>query len=321
MKKRIASLFLAVCMVVSMLPLNVFASDTEPVYVETLTLPVIAEGEEMPEPQGYGGGISLFSLTPNDPTYAYAYEGVSYAYLRRSSGDFTFPVEEGVTLASGGVLQIVDSKGKVLAGSSTISYYKNSDNAGQWYFYSATFNDESADADHKFANIPAGEYDLQVAVGEERYTVDQKLCVVDSGSLLIDYVNADLYYDTQTAEVYMEVYGLKSDAELANMSLTLADAEGKTIASSTGAFRDFYQNETSGAWRFYMELAVAEGQQLQRSTPYTLTLADTSERILVDGAGGVTAYAYDHSIQMEDAYFTDAQSGILGIQFLYPKAD
>ena len=321
MKKRLASLLLAVCMVVSMLPLNVFASDTEPVYVETLTLPVIAEGEEMPEPQGYGGGISLFSLTPNNPSYAYAYEGVSRASLNRSSGNFTFPVAEGVTPTEGGVLQILDSESNVLAGSSTITYREDSSNAGTYYFYSAYFNDESADADHKFANIPAGEYTLQVAVAEERYTVDQKLCVVDSGSLLIKNVNADLYYDTQTAEVYMEVYGLKSDAELANMSLTLADAEGTTIASSTGAFRNFSHNEYNGYWSFRMELAVAEGQQLQSNTAYTLTLADTSERILVDGAGAVTESASSHSFQLGDAYFTDAQSGVLEVQFLYPKAD
>lgn len=320
--KRMLSLFLIACMLFSMLPSAVFAMEAESeedwVWTETLTLPVVPADEQLPEPQGYGGGIAMFSLIPNRSEYAYAYAGVSYCVLNHNN-KFTFAVEEGVTPTSSGVLQVVDDEGTVLAGSRTVSYYEDYYTPGIWYFYSASFDDKTADDNHQFADIPAGEYTLQIAAGEERYVIDQKLCVVDNESLLINEASISMYYDDQTAEVRMEIFGFNSEEDLAMMSLALTDAEGTTIASSTGEYRDFRYYDNYGYWLFYMELKVADGQTITQGTSYTLTISDTSERMLVDGAGGVISSPHSHSTVLGDVQFSDAQSSILEVELLYPR--
>lgn len=326
MRRKVVSVFLTVCMVLSMLPTTAFAVEAEEVYVQSLTLPVVAEGEAMPKPQGYGGGISLFSLIPNRTDYAYTYEGVSRAEVRPSDNQFTFIVPAGVEPADNGVLQVVDNAGKVLAGSRTLSYYKDNsyeDATGEtmrWRFSYTYFEDDTAAAGYKFADIPAGEYTLQVATGEERYTVDQKLCVVDRESLLIRDARADLYYDNQEAEVYMAIHGLKSEADLAKMSLTLTDEGGDVIARSTGAYREFGRNERYDYWTFYMELAMEEGKSLLYSGNYSLTISDTGNRTLVDGVGGVQAWTSEHNTQLGDVWFSDAQNGVFTVELKYPQA-
>lgn len=326
MRRKVVSVFLTVCMVLSMLPSTAFAVEAEEVYTQSLTLPVVTEGEELPKAQGYGGGISLFSLIPNRTDYAYTYEGVSRAYPRLSSGSFTFLVAAGVEPASGGVLQVVDGEGKIRAGSHNCYYYKDNsykDESGateQWYVSSASFDDEYAAAGYKFADVPAGEYALQLAVGEERYTVDQQLCVVDRESLLIREASAHLYYDNQEAEVYFAIHGLESEADLAKMSLTLTDEDGDIIARSTGAYREFGYNSYDGYWTFYMELAVEEDESLASYGRYSLTISDTGSRPLVDGVGGVEAYTSEHQTELGGGWFSDAQNGVFTVELNYPRA-
>ena len=291
-----------------MLPAAVFAVEAETEPTEVLTLPVVSE--EAP---------TLMSLTPHNDACIYAYEGSSLASLYRNGGSITFPVEEGVTPTAGGVVQVLDASGAVLAGSSTVRYYKSYDDPTRWYISSGiSFNDQNADAEHQFANIPAGEYRLQLAVGEERYVLDQTLRVVSKDALLISDIYLQLYSDSQTAEVEMELYGMESEDDLAGLSLTLTDEEGGTVARSTGAFRDFAYNSAYGHWRFYMELKLEEGQQLQNGTEYSLTIADTGSRELVDGSGVVISGAWDHSTTLGDIWFSDAQNGVLAVELLYP---
>ena len=122
--RQILAACMAFVMTLSLLPAPVLAAEpgtAEEAFEQTLTLPVIQEGDEAPEPQGYGS-ISTFDLKPHEESVSYAYVGDDSMYVREA---YILDPEtrERVTEepASNGFLQLLDENGDVAAVSENIT--------------------------------------------------------------------------------------------------------------------------------------------------------------------------------------------------------
>ena len=183
--RRILAACMAFVMTLSLLPAQVLAAEpgtAEEAFEQTLTLPVIQEGDEAPEPQGYGA-ISTFALTPHEESVSYAYVGDDYMSVHQA---YILDPEthERVTEepASNGFLQLLDENGDVAAASENItdysSVYKDDTYPTREYYVSYASFEGTGD-------IPAGSYTLQLVAGTITYPCEGFLQVVGEGELLI----------------------------------------------------------------------------------------------------------------------------------------
>ena len=225
MKKRLFSMALALCMILSILPVQAAAAWDEEQGIQVLDLPVVADGEGAPAPQGMGDSVSLLGLIANTTEYDYVYEGQDSFYL---DTDFTIleptikepTTEESTTEepetgestteepaakkpvttkpAKNGILQLLDPKtGKVVASSEAISdyssnggYVENEEGYEEWtifsyYISSASFR--SSDT-QDLTKLPDGTYNLQLVTGsnaEDIYPCEGAVVVVDNETCLL----------------------------------------------------------------------------------------------------------------------------------------
>ncbi len=312
--RKILSACLALVMVMSLLPAPVLAvSDVQPEETlegQTLFLPVIEQGEEAPEPQGYGvsAGNSRSSLTPNTAGCSYAYAGAESIYINNNiiindpnTGD---PVT--VSPAANGLLQIVNDEGDVLASSAAIASYTQDYDESYYISYEEILDTE---------NITDGTYGLQLSAGNVIYPCSGSVIVVGNDSLLITraYVNG-LYTGVDSFEVNMQLYGFETEDDLANLSFQLLDSVDTVIAESTGAYRDISANYTNeDSWSVYAQMAVSAGQSIQSGENYGLKISYTGDKVLVDGVGAVTMSAYTPSVSIENFKVLDPQIGTVQI--------
>ena len=123
MRKRIFSLFMAFAMMLSLVPGTAMAAPAD-AETKRLYLPVVPEGEQMPEAEEES---SLFELTEGEEDTIYIAEGTEEVSLR----DICFTSAEEP--AANGILYIVDEEGRVLAaGDDTVSYYEETSNEGEY---------------------------------------------------------------------------------------------------------------------------------------------------------------------------------------------
>ena len=200
--RRILAACMAFVMTLSLLPAQVLAAEpgtAEEAFEQTLTLPVIQEGDEAPEPQGYGA-ISTFALTPHEESVSYAYVGDDYMSVHQA---YILDPETGERVteepASNGFLQLLDENGDVAAASENItdysSVYKDDTYTTREYYVSYASFEGTGD-------IPAGSYTLQLVAGNITYPCEGTLLVVGGDELLITraYLN-DFYPGASEFEV------------------------------------------------------------------------------------------------------------------------
>lgn len=310
MKKRILSGILMVAMLLTLVPFQAFAVEAEEMPRNSLVLPIIQEGDNFPEPQGLGddGGISTFSLTPNNPKYIYGYEGVDAMSLWNSK---IYLTESGNKPTENGLLQILDSEGAVLASSDAISDYQQDwDSDKQEYsgpYYISGVNFKGA------KNISAGVYELRLVAGNnESYSCDTSLCVVGEGTLLLSSASIqNLYSGKDSFEVFLQMYGFEKETDLDSFSMRLLDSNNETIAQSTGNYRDL--NEYEKQWSFYGEMKVLQGKTIENSGEYSLQMSFAGAAIMVDGVGAVTQSAYTPNASISSVEVLDPAKGTLGV--------
>ena len=310
MKKRILSSILVMAMLLTLVPFQAFAVEVEETPQSSLVLPIIQEGDDFPEPQGlgYDGGISTFSLTPNNPKYIYGYEGVDEMSLWNSK---IYLTESGNKPTENGLLQILDSEGAVLASSDAISDYQqdwDSDKqeySGPYYISGVNFKDTK--------DISAGVYELRLVAGNnENYSCDTSLCVVGEGTLLLSSASIqNLYSGKDSFEVFLQMYGFEKETDLDSFSMKLLDSNNETIAQSTGNYRDL--NGYNNSWSFYGEMKVLQGKTIENNEEYSLQMSFTGAAIMVDGVGAVTQSAYTPDAAISSVEVSDPAKGILSV--------
>ena len=301
---------MALAMALTLLPVQTLAQEwqTTDAAEQSLLLPVIQEGEEAPEPQGYGE-TSTFDLAPNEATVSYAYVGdtsisTSDVYiLDPTTGERITEKPE-----SNGILQMLDAENNVVASSSAITYY-STNSSGECYVSKYLSNT---------AEVPAGSYRLQLAAGDFVYPCEGTVLVLGEGDLFLRYTYVEsLVPGAAECEVYLTLQGFESEAELEGLSFQLLDGD-TVVAQSTKAFRGFSRSGTR--WNLHAQLLVVDGQEIEAGKKYSLRIAYTGEKTLVDGVGAVTQTAYNPSATIEDFQVVDAQNAIVSVSLGYLKA-
>lgn len=305
--RKILSLCLVLTMVLSLLPLPALAVETE----HTLCLPVIEEGDEAPEPQGYGnGGFAIFSLVPYTTGCTYAYVGADSIRIEENAIIYDPETDKPVTEEpeSNGLLQVVDKNGEVLASSEAIDSYYEDD--GYWYVSYVYIEDTG--------QIPAGTYNLRLSAGNEVYPCSGDVIIVGTDSLLITeaYING-LYANVGSFEVRVRLYGFETEADLANLSFQLLDGTETVVAESTGSYRDLSSSPADNSWRIYAQMQVKDGQSIQSDEDYSLKISFAGDKTLVDGVGAVTRSADTPSVTIADFQVLDPQTGSVQVTLEY----
>lgn len=309
---------MAFVMTLSLLPAQVLAAEpgtSEEAFEQTLILPVIQEGDEAPEPQGYGA-ISTFALTPHVESISYAYVGDDYMSVQQAY-ILDPETDERVTEkpASNGFLQLLDENDNVAAASENITYYnstyKDDTHTTQEYYVNHANLDGTGD-------IPAGSYTLQLVAGNITYPCEGTLLVVGGDELLINNANInDFYPGASEFEVSLSVNGFETEEELSYLSFQLMDGE-TVVAQSSGGFRDF--NVYGTCWNLYAQMVVKDGQSITEDTDYSLRIDYTGEKTLVDGVGAATRRAYTPDVTIEDFQVVDAQTATVSVSLAYLTA-
>jgi|GEM_PF-4409709 len=249
MIKRILSGCLALMMVVGYVPVQ--ALDME--YVQSISLPIIEEGEEAPAPQGLG--ISTFAMVANDASYKYMYEGESIS--NRYFGNFAILDTEGnritkvgdsgdwnVDVPTNGTFQLRDSEGNIIAASKPAEdYYQEyleDDATGTSVYYLEANSVQFVDImDGYTSYLSPGEYFVYLVAGEIAYPTELKFMVVPDDCLMLSSLYTEgLNPGVEYFDVRMYLYGFRYESELADISMEMTDAEGNVVAQSTGRFRD-----------------------------------------------------------------------------------
>ena len=318
---RILSLFLVLSMLCTLVPAPAFAYEmetwnAEAGNVQTITLPVIQEGEEAPEPQGLGGGISTFALIPNQEETYYAYEGSDEIQVRKSyiyrPGTTDKVTEEP---AQNGILQMLNADGEVVAATQAITYYNweyaDDTRESQNWFISYEYLQNTSD-------IPAGTYTLRLTAGNEIYPCSGTVEVVGKEYLMLKYAYIEgLYPGEDTLEIQATLYGFETEEDLSNLSFQLMDEDGNAVAVSTGAYRNLETGYTDSSWGVYAQMLVEEGQQIESGREYSLQIAYAGEKRLVDAVGAVTATARAPSPEIVDFQVLDAQTSRVSVNLRY----
>ena len=318
MIKRILSGCLALMMVLGYVPANALG---EYEYTQSMTFPVIEEGEEAPAPQGLG--ISTFAMVANDASYNYMYEGDSikgrwtreFAILdadgnRIEKADYSdsWPVE----VPSNGVFQLLDAEGNVVAASDPMEDYSyNFDYDTDKYYLSAYGVYFNTIMDGYSAKLPAGEYTARLIAGETVYPTDYKLMVVSDDCLMIySLYTENMYGGSEYFDISTNLYGFRTESELADLSFELLDSEGNLVAKSTGRWRDIYNQSYRGVqeWGAYAEMKVAEGAELVKNEDYFITLYYKGDLTLFDAAGYANVSVYEPSYKIGGFDVIDAQT-------------
>lgn len=330
MKKRVLSLALALCMTLSLLPGQAFALSDDEQGAQVIDLPVVPEGEEVPEPWVSEHSMSTFASTAYAPVTNYVYEGQDEFYCGDDLIILDPDTYEPVTTApeNNGVIQLLDEEGNVAATSETVTHYSN----GAWVddgtgyevwtilsYYISYFRVKSSGS-QDLTSLPAGVYSLQYVCGanlEDVYPCLGYVEIVSSDDLLITSAYTSLYLGYSTADISLSVYGFQSEDELAQMTFNLLDETGAVVGSTTGSFKDFNIYDSCGVtqWNLYAELKLAEDYELVRNGKYTLQIVYTGDRKLYDGVGSANSYAYEPNIEVTGLTVLDPQTSRVKLTF------
>ena len=323
--KRLLSIVLTLCMTLSLFPAPVFAVDEEAATKQVIGLPIIAEGEEAPAPQGACGSPTLMDYIAPMEGCAYAFEGSEYMHFSGETKILDGTTGGPVTTKpeSNGLLQMVNSEGTVVASSEAISYYYSKYVEGSYstidYYYVSYANFRN-DSTQDLSLLPDGTYTLQLYAGNTVYPCTGNMIIVDDSNLLIDEAYLSNFYPgEETYEVHMELYGFETEQELDAITLTLTDAEGNVVATESGNYREFDVYDYYGVmrWYLYAQLTLAEGQSISEDVEYTLQIGYTGEKDLYDAVGAATREAYNPSLEIAGFTVLDAQSSLVQISFDY----
>lgn len=322
MKTRILSLILVLCLLLGLLPVQSLAAWNEELGAQTIDLPIVADGETGPEPQGLGNSISFFALRPHTSGYCYTYEGKDGFYFDGIAAikmpDGSDYLEENAALAENGVLQMLDDAGKVVAASEAITYYytEETDDDAYLYRYVSSGSFESNDM-YDLSKLADGTYSLQLVAGNTTYPCEGAVIIVDSASLLLEEAYIQLYSGANSADLSLELYGFQTEKELDDLSFSLLDSGNNVVGTSTGNYRDINVYESYGVscWNLETELKTITDYVILEEEEYTLQIAYTGEKDLYDGVGHVETYVYTPIIQATSMTVLDPQTGCILLCF------
>lgn len=318
---RVLSMLLVFSVLCTLVPAPAFAAqfetgDAGTGHAQTITLPVVEEGEEAPEPQGIGGGISTFALTPHQAETSYAYVGCDDIQVQK-----TYIYQPGTTdklteePTENGILQMLDTDEEVVAASDAITYYsrENADDSGetQIYYISYAYLQNTGD-------IPAGTYTLRLAAGNQIYPCSGTVEVIGEEYLMLDDASVSGFYPGEASfDLSIRIYGFETEEDLQALSFTLLNPDGTVLARSTGAYRDLSTGYSDGAWHIYAQMLVDEGQEIESDKEYSLQISYIGSKTLVDAVGSVTNMAWTPSPEIVDFQVLDAQTGRIAVSLRY----
>lgn len=317
-RKRALSMLLVLTLLLSMFPMAA-AVDIPP---QTLTLPIVAEGDDVPAPQGpAGGGISLFAIEQNQPACTYVYAGKESIYPDRTMYILN-PDDSGAYLldtdgrpASNGIVQMMDGEDVVAQSDALSNYYTtfvdvDGKSVMAYYIGYAEIKDT--------ATVLPGSYSLRLVAGDTIYPIAGMIEVVGADCLLLDYAHVyGLYPGTDDFEISLSVYGFKTDAELEGLSFRLTDGD-TTVAQSTGCYRDISARDI---WHLYAQMQVVSGQRIESDRYYTLSVDYAGDKLLVDGVGAVIRQASSPRVSIKDISIADPQKAILQVELARLESD
>ena len=290
----------------------------------SVVLPVVAESDSVQETakdavrQDESGAFILPEQIPGlaeNPNIAvlmadddsannyYCYYGMDSFYLNHIS----IPYSGDEPLENGGIFEITDGSGKILAYSDSQSYY--SDGEG---LYRGSANFRNVD----FSDFePNTAYPVQFAVGNSIYPCNATLTVVDSLYIQSVYIQ-NLFVGEDTFSVNMNLYGFRTEADLSLLRLELLDESGDVVAVSTGGYQGENAAYSSGRLTLYFQMQVESGKRITSGVNYSLRVTSTGTPIIngastaARSASTVSAY----SIIVEDAYFTETDPAVIHVE-------
>ena len=318
---RVLSMLLVFSVLCTLVPAPAFAAqfetgDAGTGHAQTITLPVVEEGEEAPEPQGIGGGISTFTLIPPQEETSYAYVGCDNIRVRKAYIYYPGTTDKVTEApAQNGILQMLNVDGDIVAASDAITYYscEDADDSGEaqiWYISYAYLQTTG--------DIPAGTYTLRLTAGNMIYPCSGTVEVIGEEYLMLDDASVSGFYPGEASfDLSIRIYGFETEEDLQALSFTLLNPDGTVLARSTGAYRDLSTGYSDGAWHIYAQMLVDEGQEIESDKEYSLQISYIGGKTLVDAVGSVTNMAWTPSPEIVDFQVLDAQTGLLSVNLRY----
>ena len=276
MKRRVLSLILAIGMVLTMLPVNVFASDAmqEPA---TVFLPVT--DEVVPVQPSVSQKIIIYTSTDA---------------FRVNLPEFTLPSGVITGTNPGARIQALDTAGNVVGQTASfwVSEYDTELNSRELFF---------------LQSLPAGNYDLQLIYGNTEtvsvYKLDAVLTVVDAPVILSGSMN--LAAGSASSELRLTITGYKGDPNL--YSFALIDAETAETIPCSAQLSGFNQytdstnlkylltpkKSLSAAKDYVLAISVAEGKVYSSADAISSTAKDIPQA--GDTGFAILEVAKDHN--------------------------
>lgn len=282
MKRRIVSLALSICMIVTMLPLQAFASGTGN---QLVFLPVVAD-----DTVDVGSGMALLS---DEKTPVYASTGSFSAELPEMQ------LPQAVTTGSEGArVQALDEQGTVVGQTTGFALYKEAESISSCRLF---FLD----------TLRAGEYALQLVFGDveaiSAVELDYCLTVVDAPVITGGWLSLSAGTTASTLALYID--GYRGDPSIYTFSLL--DAESGDPIGCTGVHTDT-DEYSDGSVR--LSFALLPKTALTSGTQYYLAIG-VSTGSLYTSADRISSCAYerDAAIAVLDIAEDDTAVGGLKI--------
>lgn len=258
-----------------------------------------------------------------------------YRYQRAEWEELTAPIldpDTGEPLRhapkTAGILQLVDSRGRVAAASKpTTAYYSREyeDPDTHQICWTYSVGEELEDT----SGVTGGEYSLRLLAGGVTYPCLGRVRVVGEGELLLAGVDIEGEAGADEACARVALYGVRDPEELSRLTFTLETDDG-VLARSTGAV-GLVQDSESGRWTGNCQMKLTSGRVLEEDMECRVTADYSGPGLLVDGLGvvGRTVEASPEGpirmdvyrpgfpcLHISDVHFEQAQNGVLSVELI-----